>query len=562
MKLKNIFEKTKHFVDRNFVFVLTMLLLNLTGLTLFHSIGRAIHYFLYICFTISCVTALTELIPWLGLRSIVRRILVGASVFLLITDLYFAYFYDGFPDQAIMEILIATTPDEMWDYAKANLMNQWIILAVLVGAGLLYIVILQIYRLKKLRYTISVISVCIMFASLFTMANIVKDVFKHKDKTLKSLTYECCSVLRTSMQLYDGYRNLQHFERMIRSGNTRPRILYDESSIPYVVYILGESTSRHHLSIYDYRLNTTPYMSERERKGELIKFTDVISPNAHTMEVLGKLFTFYRQGAKGNWFQYTDLFSIVNEAGYHTVWISNQEYSGIYGNNGRVYAERCDDKEFTRYRSSGSVTIDAPYDEAVLPLLDKCLKKCGKKNFIVVHLLGTHQHYRHRYPETFKSFDAKDETGENKEIRQTRAEYDTAVRYNDSIMNAIIQRFENKNAIVVYASDHGEDVQEINKKIAGHSDLGINRRMVEIPMMIYTSKKFRVAYPALTQRMEKAAHRPFMTDDMIHTLLDIMKIKTLEFKPERSVINPHFHALRIRYCGQKVYKNKSTSSRK
>ena len=125
-----------------------------------------------------------------------------------------------------------------------------------------------------------------------------------------------------------------------------------------------------------------------KKTGDLIKFTDVISPNGQTMQDLGKLFTFYRQKAKGEWYQYEDLFSILNTAGYNTIWLSNQESSGIYGNNGRVYAERCKEHAFTRLRGSTNSYIADPLDEELLPLLDKSLKRAKKKEFYSFTLNG------------------------------------------------------------------------------------------------------------------------------------------------------------------------------
>lgn len=530
-----------------------MLLVNLTALTTLNSFGKSLHLFLYQCFAVVCLTALIALIPWQRARKVVQGVLIGLSVVLLFTDIYFACYYQGLPDQAIMEVLIATTAEEAWGYVRANLLNIWIIGGLVVGLGLVYLLFHFVVKLRYVKGVVRTLSYVLLVASLFTIGNMVKDVFKHKDKTVKSLTHNCCSVLRTGTQFYEGWTNMRNFERVLHRGNLHPRLLKNSSSIPYVVFILGESTSRHHLGIYGYPLNTTPYMAARERSGNLVKFTDVISPHGQTMPALGKLFTFYRHGAKGAWYDYTDLFSILNEAGYHTVWLSNQEFSGIYGNNGRVYAERCSEYAFTKLRGSDSYTIKDPYDEEILPLLDKSLKGAKAKNFIVLHLMGTHQNYKFRFPETFRSFSATEEKGENDKIKQTRADYDTAVRYNDSIMNDIIKRFEDKNAVVIYVSDHAEDVMEINKKIAGHSEIGLNRRMVEIPMMVFTSKRFQTAYPMLTARIRNAANRPFETDDMIHALLDLMDIHTADYKPQLSVFNQHFDAKRTRYYGTKKY---------
>ena len=547
-------EKSVKFTERNIAFITILLLLSLTTLGLFDSVGKAIHMFIYTTFTVICLTLLTDVIRPKMMRRLIRRTVIGLAAVVFLTDLFFAFHYQGLPDQAIIEVLLATNKEEMWEYAKANLTNLWLYAAVILVFAALYGISRQLIKLKNKPKLAAIFACWLIFAAIFTVVNIVKDVCKKKDKTISSLTNKCCPLIRTCSHIYNGINNMQNFEMMLRKGNTHPKLLSNNSSIPYVVYIIGESTSRHHMGIYGYRLDNTPYMSKREKDGELFKFTDVISPNGQTMLVLEKLFTFYRQKEKGKWYEYTDLFSILKSAGYHTTWLSNQEYSGIWGNNGRIYAERCNSYAFTKLRSSESFSIKDPYDAALLPLLDKVLANPQAKNFITLHLLGTHQHYSDRYPQTFKAYSADEEQGETEKMKKERADYDTSIRYNDSIMNDIIKRFENKDAIVIYTSDHGEDVMEINKKIAGHGDICINKRIVEIPMMVYVSKKFREKRPQLTRRILQAVDRSFMTDDMIHSILDIMEIKTYEYNPQLSIFNEQFNVNRKRYCGNKLYK--------
>lgn len=554
MKLKKISKQVMLFFEHNLTFIVLMLLLNFTAFFDITSFGKGIHHFIYVCFVITFISIIINLIPLKRYQNLAKKFFIVLSIIVLIFNLYFAYYYQGLPDQAIMEVLLATNKAESIGYIKSNLLNIWLYVIVILGLFVFY----GITKIVKLLHRNHIIVVCfsilLSFSVPFTIINLIKDVIKNKDKTINSLTHKCCSVITICAQFVEATNNMRHFEVMLRNGNSHPKLLSNKSSIPYFIYILGESTSRHHLGIYGYHLNTTPYMASLEKTGDLIKFTDVISPNGQTMQVLGKLFTFYRQKAKGEWYQYEDLFSILNSAGYNTIWLSNQESSGIYGNNGRVYAERCKEHAFTRLRGSTNSYIADPLDEELLPLLDKSLKRAKKKNFIVLHLMGTHAHYNSRYPKTFKEFSPSVEVGETDKIKQTKAEYDTAVRYNDSIINEIIKRFKDKNAIIIYTSDHGEDVMEINKKIAGHSDIDINRRTVEIPMLVYLSKKFQVAYPSITKRIRMSANRPFMTDDMIQSILDIIQVTTKDYRPELSIFNPVFNEKRIRYCGKNIYK--------
>lgn len=47
-----------------------------------------------------------------------------------------------------------------------------------------------------------------------------------------------------------------------------------------------------------------------------------------------------------------------------------------------------------------------------------------------------------------------------------------------------------------------------------------------------------------------------MTDDMIHTLLDLIQIRTKEFNERLSLINDKYDTKRVRYCGDKIYQRK------
>ena len=552
IRSKKIWNGIANFIQQHFCFIMFMLFVNIPYLFNISSFVRVVQHFLYICFAIVCLTLIISLIPYKRVMRLTKSIIELLSVLLLFLSLYFLYYYRCLPDSAIFEILLATNHNEAIEYLQANVLNLW-----LYGSICAVIFILSAYSLLllKLQYKRSAIlfaSAWLSFASFFTVVNLVKDIIRQNTATRDKLLHQCCSVVSTVFLTRDAINDMQELKQMKQKGNTHPKLLKNNSTIPYVVYILGESTTRNHMGIYGYHLKTTPYLSSLEKTGDLVKFTDVISTNGHTMGVLEKLFTFYRQGAKGKWYEYTDLFSILNQAGYYTTWLSNQESSGIYGNNGRFYAERCKSNSFVCIRDSKS-EFEKPYDEHLLPLLDQTLKQKKPKRFIVLHLIGTHVEYENRYPKTFKAFSTNVEQGENNKIKKTKATYDTAVRYNDSIVNAIINRFKDKNALIIYTSDHGEDVMEINKKIAGHGDIDINNHKVEIPMLVYISKTFQKNYPYITNRIRLSANRPFMTDDMIHSILDLMEIQTKEYRPSLSIFNKQFNYKRKRICAEKPY---------
>lgn len=552
IRSKKIWNGIANFIQQHFCFIMFMLFVNIPYLFNISSFGRGVHHFLYMCFAIVCLTLIISLIPYKRVMRITKSIIELFSVLLLFLFLHFLYYYRSLPDSAIFEILLATNYTEAIEYLQANVLNLRVYGSICAVIFVLSAYSLLILKLEYKRSAILFASAWLTFASFFTVVNLVKDVIKQKTTTRDRLLHHCCSVVSTVFLTRDAINDMQQLKQMKQKGNTRPKLLKNNSTIPYVVYILGESTTRNHMGIYGYHLQTTPYLSSLEKTGDLVKFTDVISPNGHTIKVLEKLFTFYRQGAKGKWYEYTDLFSILNQAGYYTSWLSNQESSGIYGNHGRFYAERCKSNSFVCVRDSKN-DFTTPCDEHLLPLLDQTLKQTKPKSFIVLHLMGTHMEYENRYPKTFKAFSTNVEQGENNKIKETKAAYDTAVRYNDSIVNAIINRFKDRNALIIYTSDHGEDVMEINKRIAGHDDLDTNNQKVEIPMLVYMSKTFQKNYPYITNRIRLSAHHPFMTDDMIHSILDLMEIQTKEYRPSLSIFNKQFNYQRKRICAERLY---------
>ncbi len=559
MKFPIFFNKTfgaiKQFVSNNITFIIVMVCCNLPVLITYENVWNKFELFSYIFAVNTLVALLFSAIPWKRVRLSVKIFIIVLSVLSFYLDAYFSMIYNGVPDQSVIEIVLETNPAEALGYIKAYMMNIWLYVVFVVSLLVLFAIMHYAGNLRNIRGVIAGISLFIMFGTIMALVKIVSEKMNRDMTTYRHVRYEACSVLGKTLFLIKAISSQNAISKM-ENKTAKPNILENESSIPYVVYILGESFSRHHLGLYGYHLDTTPLLDAKEKQGNLIKFTDVISSEPVTRKSLAKMFTFYRRGMKGEWYENTDLFTILRAAGYHTTWISNQEYSGKHANTAHFYAKRCNENAYTMYRQMNSYTLSEPHDETMLPYLDSTLIKSHKKNFVLLHMIGAHQLYSARYPESRRKFTTAMEFGSNDMVKSEKADYDNAVLYNDSVINEIINRFENKNAIVVFTPDHGEDVMEINLKAPGHYELNPNVHMVEIPMMIWVSNKFQAAYPELVARIRRSKDRPFMTDDMIHTLLDLIQIRTKEFNERLSLINDKYDTKRVRYCGDKIYQRK------
>lgn len=346
-------------------------------------------------------------------------------------------------------------------------------------------------------------------------------------------------------------KNIEAYDELTSKLNADVHLEENQSKIKNIVFILGESTNRNHMGLYGYYLPNTPNLQKMKDDGDLYVFNDVISPHSTTIAVLSKLFTFCHLEAEKDWYEYNNLIDIANAAGYKTFWLSNQESAGIWGNVAQIFAQHSSEHAFTRLRDSredyGIV------DGELFPLIEDALQRTADKNFFVIHLMGSHGLYYNRFPYAFSKFSKDDvRLDVNDEKKTIIAQYDNSIYYNDYVVNEIIKKFKDRETLVVYVSDHGEAVYD-EQNFSGHIEENPSRHMIEIPLLMWASPAFKEKYPDKMSQIRYAEDHPYMSDDMIHTFLDLMDIRTAEYEPARSIVNEQFDCTRKRIFNGRDY---------
>ncbi|MCR5177033.1 MAG: lipid A phosphoethanolamine transferase [Anaerovibrio sp.] len=351
-----------------------------------------------------------------------------------------------------------------------------------------------------------------------------------------------------------AWKNHVAYQELQAKLDANIELTRNDGKITNIVFILGESTNRNHMHLYGYNIPDTPNLDELNKKGEIVYFRDVVSAHSTTVASLSKIFTFCNHEADKPWYEYHNLIDIMNTAGYKTHWLSNQESSGIWGNVAQIYAAHSDVSHFTQIRDSKE--DEGRVDGELFPLVDNAIAEDDdNKNFYVIHLMGAHLAYYNRYPYEFTKFSEKDiPTDNTDDQKRVIAQYDNAIYYNDYIVSGIIDKFRetNSDTIVIYLPDHGEAVYD-EGGINGHIEENPSRHMIEVPLVMWVSEKFKQNHPEKWQMMQEAVSNPYMTDDMIHTVLDIADIYTKEFNPARSIINYSFDRSRPRFFDNRDY---------
>lgn len=494
----------------------------------------------FLCLLASFViTGILERIPSKMLRRILKGIILAIFFIPFFIEAFTMYNYSALIGVGIINSLLETNQKEAVEFLK-----MYVGLKEIFGLAVIIALVVVIVRAKVFsRIQLGRRTSVKLFTAIFAVSCFytVKTIAMYPE-----IFYdEFLPLQRICVSSGKAVDNMRAYHRLKDQLQGHVNITKNDSKIKNIVFILGESTNRNHMHLYGYYLPNTPYLDEMAEKGDIAVFRDVVSPHSTTIAVLSKLFTFCDNQSDKPWYEYANLIDVMNAAGYKTFWLSNQESSGIWGNVAQIYADHSSMHRFTRIRDSRE---DAGIvDGELLPLIDEAQSEASPdKNFYVVHLMGGHGLYYNRFPYSFTKFTTDDIQLDIPDAKkEVIAQYDNALYYNDYVVKNIIDKFRDSETLVIYLPDHGEAVYD-DGGFNGHIEENPNRHMIEIPMIIWASDSFKEKYADKWEQIQEAVNRPYMSDILIHTILDIADIETPEYDPAKSIINRYFDSSRPR----------------
>ena len=134
------------------------------------------------------------------------------------------------------------------------------------------------------------------------------------------------SAVNRKRKIYQKRKKI--YKELENKMNSNVTITKNDSNIEDIVFIIGESTTRNHMGLYNYSKNTNPLLKKLELQGNLFAFNDVISPHGYTMASLQKVLTFYDLESQKPWYKYNNIIDVMRAANYNTYWFSNQDSTG------------------------------------------------------------------------------------------------------------------------------------------------------------------------------------------------------------------------------------------
>ncbi len=315
-----------------------------------------------------------------------------------------------------------------------------------------------------------------------------------------------------------------------------------------VVYVLGESYIKSHAHLYDYELPTTPYLDQEKECGNLFVFNDVIAPFNLTYKVEKNTF-FCNSIADGeHWASSPSFMQLFKKAGFFVGFYDNQRGGKGFKleniNGSRIY-----NKDVARLSYSDIAEHSCQYDaDFIVDVMKKGIP-AASRSLHVYHLMGQHGPANQRYPQEFNKLKASDIKRHlpflNNNNKAAIADYDNATLYNDYVLHTIIEQYKDKNAALIYMSDHGEEMYDYRNS-AGRAKAvkGMEAQMAlhqfGVPFVIWLSDSYKAKHPDKVEAVCAALDRPFMTDNIAQVLFDLAGLKTQYYKADRDLISPQF----------------------
>ena len=331
------------------------------------------------------------------------------------------------------------------------------------------------------------------------------------------------------------------------------------------VMVVGETARAHNFSLYGYPRNTNPLLSKTPG---IKAFPNVTTQSNTTHKSVPMLLSAASAEDFERLFHEKGILAAFKEAGFHTVFISNQLPNHSFID---FLGEQADEYYFLKKEDASQGNH---YDEDLLQKLDEILPLADasssahyhyryRKLFVVLHSYGSHFNYQERYPRSFAYFkpDSRSEAkSENR--RDLLNAYDNTIRYTDYILHGIIERLQKWEGIqtktdgvysqpisaMLYTSDHGENIFDDDRHLFLHAAPKASNYELHVPFIIWTSEGFSKQYPDILKALGENRSKQVQSSlSAFHTMLGIGGIQTRYRKDEYSVASDKYHPLKLLY---------------
>ena len=357
----------------------------------------------------------------------------------------------------------------------------------------------------------------------------------------------------------------ENYKEVSRNFKFDARSEHSATAPEVYVMVVGETVRAHNFSLYGYPRNTNPLLSKTPG---IKAFPNVTTQSNTTHKSVPMLLSAASAEDFERLFHEKGILAAFKEAGFHTVFISNQLPNHSFID---FLGEQADEHYFLKKEDA---LQGNHYDEDLLQKLDEILPKADasssahyhyryRKLFVVLHSYGSHFNYQERYPRSFAYFKPDSRSEAKPENRRDLLNaYDNTIRYTDYILHGIIERLQKWEGIqtktdgvygqpisaMLYTSDHGENIFDDERCLFLHAAPKASDYELHVPFIIWTSEGFSKQYPDILKALgENRSKQVQGSLSAFHTMLGIGGIQTHYRQDEYSVASDKYHPVKLLY---------------
>lgn len=317
----------------------------------------------------------------------------------------------------------------------------------------------------------------------------------------------------------DGYIDNSQEIKTIRNTFDLIPVKRNENA-PDIILVIGESLRADHLPMNGYHRNTMPLFGSDTAT---ISFPDIYSGPTHTYTSVPRIMTRADESSPDLAYNEQSFITLFSKAGYSTAWFANQDIAVSY----TYFAHEADTLVYGNSARS-LYTYNKWLDTDLLDPICEWLQNSDKKNcgplLGVIHTIGSHWWYKSHYTDSPDNF--MPDTRHKDISRLTHEEivnaYDNSILATDLFLKRLSKLVENRNAIIIFISDHGESLGEDGTYLHASETEPLHHPAC----LIWYSSKYISSYPEKIAALRKNRLESSTTDVVFHTTIDAAGLET------------------------------------
>ncbi len=299
-----------------------------------------------------------------------------------------------------------------------------------------------------------------------------------------------------------------------------------------VVFIIGEAARPDHFHANGYARQTSP----RLEAAGAIPFPRTRACHTATRFAVPCMITRTGADPASTKVSETSFISVFKRLGFATAWISNQGFLGFHETPVSVLAKEAAVVKFAN--PTGNYKEVNVHDAELLPFLDAFLAGEGRGRLAVLHAIGSHWKYDRHYPAAFRAFTPTCDRSVQKDCAREHVinSYDNTILYADWFAGEVIARLKDRDAIVIFASDHGESLGE-NGVYAHWAESKNTREQLDAALFVWVSDERERRHPGVRERLRRNARGRVTQPQLFHTVLDCAGVEGEAIDKRKSLCN-------------------------